>query len=46
MKGLSVLLQFIKNSAHMNVILLRALQRFDLSPTSCVNKEVEILIGN
>jgi hypothetical protein len=45
MNGLSVLLKIIKNSAHTNVILLSALQRFGLSPTSCVNKEMEILRG-
>jgi hypothetical protein len=32
--------QFIKKSAHTNVLILNAPARFDLSASSCVNKEV------
>jgi hypothetical protein len=39
-RGLFSIQQFIKNSEHTNVIILNAPARFDLSASSCVNKEV------
>jgi hypothetical protein len=38
-RGLSSIQQFIKNNAHTNVLIINAPARFDLSATSCVNKE-------
>jgi hypothetical protein len=43
MKGLSSVLQFVKNSKHTNVIIMDAHHRFDLEASSCVNKEVTAL---
>jgi hypothetical protein len=40
MKGLSSILQFVKNSEHTNVIIMDAPHRFDLGASSCVNKKV------
>jgi hypothetical protein len=37
MKGLSSVLQFVKNSEHTNVIIKGILHRFDLGDSSCVN---------
>jgi hypothetical protein len=39
-KGLRCTSQFIKNLSHVYVIIMEASHRFDLVPTSCVNKEV------
>jgi hypothetical protein len=39
-KGLHCISQFIRNKGHTNVIIMEASHRFDLVPTSCVNKEV------
>jgi len=39
-KGLSAILQLIKNSEHTNVIIIDVLHRFDLEASTCVNKEV------
>jgi hypothetical protein len=39
-RGLLLIQQFIQKCAHTNVLILNAPVRFDLSATSCVNKEV------
>ena len=39
-KGLRCSSQFIGNKIHINLIIMKASHRFDLVPTSCVNKEV------
>jgi hypothetical protein len=39
-RGLFSIQQFIKKGAHTNVLILNAPARFDLSASSCVNKEV------
>jgi hypothetical protein len=41
-KGLRILEEFIQQTTNTNVILLGALQRYDLSPYSCVNTEVTL----
>jgi hypothetical protein len=39
-RGLFSIQQFIKKSAHTNVLILNAPARFDLSASSCVKKDV------
>jgi len=39
-KGLCCISQFIRNKRHTKVKIMEAPHRFDLVPTSCVNKEV------
>jgi hypothetical protein len=39
-KGLSSVLQFVKNNEHTNVVVVDTPHRFDLGTSSCVNKEV------
>jgi hypothetical protein len=39
LKGLSSILQFVKNSEHTNVIIIDPPHRFDLQASVCVNKE-------
>jgi hypothetical protein len=39
-KGLHCISQFIRNKSHTNETIMKASHRFDLVPTSCVNKEV------
>jgi hypothetical protein len=39
-RGLSSIQQLIKNNAHTNILIINAPARFDLSASSCVNKEV------
>jgi len=39
-KGLRCISQFIRNKRHTKVKIMEAPHRFDLVPTSCVNKEV------
>jgi hypothetical protein len=39
-RGLFYIQQFIKKSVHTNVLILNAPARFDLSASSCINKEV------
>ena len=39
-KWLRSISQFIRNKRHTKVIIMEAPHRFDLVPTSCVNKEV------
>jgi len=39
-KGLSSILQFVKNSEQTNVIIIDAPHRFELGASSCVDKEI------
>ena len=39
-KGVSSILQFVKNNEHTNMNIMDAPHRFDLEVSSCVNKEV------
>jgi hypothetical protein len=39
-KGLHFISKFVRNNSHTKVIIMEAPHRFDLVPTSCVNKEV------
>jgi hypothetical protein len=38
--GLMNILQFIKNSTHINIIMVNVAYRYDLSASSCMNTEV------
>jgi hypothetical protein len=39
-KGLHCISKFVRNNTHTEVIIMEALHRFDLIPSSCVNMEV------